>query len=313
MTASSRPQRLDTRVWDPLLEGLASFFWYKGDLHRFLVTELRDAPELLAGIDLSRNSEMSKREAAGVLVERLQQHEARYQPVVIQLLVRLAGFDDRFARLHEQAPDRVERARATLRELQALTAAYSKEAKELEQRRAELAAESARAESARSHASELAALHARFMTMFSDSNPQARGREFERLLNEAFALWDLMPRAAYNNDHEQVDGAFTYDTDEYLLEARWWKDPLQPKELNDFKVKVDKKAKNTLGLCVAVNGFTDGAIAEHSHSTPLILMDGLDLIAILEQRIQLPRLLTAKKRHAAETGQPFLRVADMDL
>lgn len=93
-----------------------------------------------------------------------------------------------------------------------------------------------------------------------------------------------------------------------MLEARWWAKPLGPKELNDFKGKVDGKARNTLGLMVAVNGFTEGAILKHSQSqTPLVLMDGQDLMPVLEGRVGLDEVLHRKRRHAAETGSPMYR------
>ena len=124
-----------------------------------------------------------------------------------------------------------------------------------------------------------------------------------------FELWDLNPRAAYSIEHEQVDGAFTFRTDDYILEARWRADPLQPKDLNDFRAKVDGKARNTLGLCMSISGFTEGATAQHSRSqTPLVLMDGTDLMPILEGRIELTEVLERKRRHAAETGNPMYRV-----
>ena len=145
----------------------------------------------------------------------------------------------------------------------------------------------------------------------STDSPQERGYAFERFLNALFELWDLNPRAAYSIEHEQIDGAFTFRTDDYLLEARWWAESLQPKDLNNFRMKVDGKARNTLGLFVSISGFTDGAIAKHSHGqTPLILMDGTDLVPILEGRIALVEVLERKRRHAAETGNPMYRTYD---
>lgn len=102
---------------------------------------------------------------------------------------------------------------------------------------------------------------------------------------------------------------FTFRTDDQLLEARWWKENIQPKELNDFKAKVDGEARNTLGLRIAVSGFTPGAIEEHSSAqSPLILIDGVDLMPVLEGRISLDEVLERKRRHAAETGNVLFRV-----
>ncbi len=46
-----------------------------------------------------------------------------------------------------------------------------------------------------------------------------------------------------------------------------------------------EKAENTLGLFVAIEGFQDAAVSKHSgRGSPLLLMDGGDLLAVLEQR-----------------------------
>ena len=39
----------------------------------------------------------------------------------------------------------------------------------------------------------------------------------------------------------------------------------------------------------------------------IILMDGTDLMAVFEERIDLVTLLLRKKRHAAQTGNIYLR------
>jgi hypothetical protein len=52
-----------------------------------------------------------------------------------------------------------------------------------------------------------------------------------------------------------------------------------------------------------------GAIEAHSMvGSPIILMDGSDLMAVLEGRIDLLELLLRKRRHAAETGNAFLPI-----
>jgi len=40
----------------------------------------------------------------------------------------------------------------------------------------------------------------------------------------------------------------------------------------------------------------------------MILMDGSDLMAVLEGRIDLVQLLLRKRRQAAQTGQIYLRI-----
>lgn len=84
--------------------------------------------------------------------------------------------------------------------------------------------------------------------------------------------------------------------------------PLEPEDFGYFKVKVDAKARNTLGLCISIGGFTEGAIKQHTGSqTPLVLMDSADLMPVLEGLIALTEVLHRKRRHAVETGNPMYR------
>jgi hypothetical protein len=84
---------------------------------------------------------------------------------------------------------------------------------------------------------------------------------------------------------------------------------VEPKELDAFSGKITRKLENTLGLFLAINGFAEAGIDAHSTVRPvMILMDGSDLMAVLEGRVDLLELLLRKRRHAAETGRIFLPI-----
>lgn len=167
----------------------------------------------------------------------------------------------------------------------------------------------AEASARRQHDSRLNQLHDQFLRMAQSSDqPQKRGFAFERFLNELFELWDLYPRASYKTKYEQIDGAFTFRTNDYLLEAKWHTEPLRLEHHDKFKAKIDRKARNTLGLCISISGFRERAVETHSYNqTPLILMDGINLMPILVGHIELTEVLDRKRRHAAETGKPMYR------
>lgn len=306
---STASKRLSPAAWDALLEALAVFYWFRSDFEMFVRSELAATPELLAPLSFSE----SKRIVATDLVKAMRKQEARYQDLAIDLLMRLSQFDRSFPKLTrlEDGALKVAAAQAALDEVQKVVAVHSKQAEAREQVRAEATRDTEARDLRRTHDELLNALKERFTEMWSMTDHQTRGRQFEGLLNELFALVDLRPRASYSLESEQIDGAFTFQTDDYLLEARWWDRPLQPKELNDFTMKIQAKAKNVLGLMVAVGGFTPGAIEKHSHGTPLVLMDGTDLFAVLDGRISFAEMLERKRRHAAETGSPMLSVSEM--
>ncbi|MCY3648521.1 MAG: restriction endonuclease [Acidimicrobiaceae bacterium] len=290
-----------------MADALSTFHWYKREFQTLVRVYFAEAPDVLGVV----NFDATKRVATGELIRALRLKERTYQHLVVDALVELSEFDPDFPHLArlDDGPARVSEARAAhnavravVKEYSELVAARESVRREAERRRAQ---ESAR----RLHDEQLDKLKREFLKMHQSSDePQARGRAFERFLNALFSLWDLYPRASYSIEHEQIDGAFTFRTDDYILEARWQVEPLQPKDLNDFRVKVDGKARNTLGLYVSISGFTDGAIKKHSHGqTPLILMDGTDLMPILEGHIEFDEVLARKRRHAAETGNPMYR------
>lgn len=298
-------RKLSEPAWQALADALRTYHWYKSEFETMVRGIFADAPDALAVVNFSD----TKRNATGALIRAFRRNESRYQEVVIDALVALSQVDATFPRLArlDEGPKLVADAKAAFDAVRTVIGQHSELVASREAVRRETEEARERESARRLHEDRLSQLKRQFLEMHSSSDePQKRGTAFEGFLNALFELWDLYPKAAYSIEHEQIDGAFTFRTDDYLLEARWWTDPLQPKELNDFRMKVDGKARNTLGLCVSVSGFTLGAIEKHSQGqTPLVLMDGSDLMPILEGHIELTEVLERKRRHAAETGNPM--------
>ncbi len=111
---------------------------------------------------------------------------------------------------------------------------------------------------------------------------------------------------------EQIDGAFTFENIDYLFEGKWQQEPANIQDLDAFSGKLVRKLENTLGLFLSINGFSEDAVKDHSTGRRLmILMDGSDLMAVLEGRIDLIQLLLRKRRYAAQTGNIYLRIHEI--
>jgi len=152
-------------------------------------------------------------------------------------------------------------------------------------------------------------LNQKFLEIATSSDAQKRGYGLEKLLNELFTLFDLDPKASFKITGEQIDGAFTFKDDDYLLEAKWQKELITAGDLYKFAGVINGKRKNTLGLFVSMDGFSNECLQTTSSDLRcLILMDGMDLNAILTDRITLDDLLYRKRRHASETGNIYLNV-----
>ena len=143
--------------------------------------------------------------------------------------------------------------------------------------------------------------------------PQPRGYEFEKFLKRLFDAYKLAPHAPFRLDGEQIDGSFMLGNDTYLLEAKWTNAPINAATLRSFNAKVEDKAKWSRGLFVSYSGFSSKGLTAFGRGKSIICMDGSDLHEVLSHRLDFLNVVTLKARRAAETGEPFVTVRELNL
>ncbi|MET8044861.1 restriction endonuclease [Micromonospora sp. NPDC005215] len=305
----SAAKRINPNAYNALADALAVVVWNKPAFGRLVRGLVRGAPELLADLDFDNDT---KRETAGRLVDALMANETRYQELTISIMLNLAQMES-FPNLEIQR-DRDEKlaaAKAAVAHLRTWTKVHRSKIDEWERRAAEREAAARQGERVRTFSKSLETLKNEFVSMASATDPHKRGIQFEVFLNHLFNLFDLEPRASYSLEREQIDGAFSFDTDDYILEAKWWKGPIGRDQLDIFASKIRRKGKNALGLYISVNEFTSDAKQEFASATPFITMTGEDLYCILDERLRLDDVLRRKKRHMNETGNCYLPPREM--
>lgn len=291
-----------------LKEALAKVYWYKSDLRSFLTHCLSD-PALLSRINWNEY----KRNIVATLIDHLAKNEEIYQKDLLRLMTETCEVTD-FSHLSklEDGKRKAAEAEQAVEALREHVKGYrdlQEEEKAAEERRKRAHEKMMRVNAVQD---ELNRLQQEFFTLVSAEAPQQRGFSLEKVLEGLFALFELDPKASFRNTGEQIDGAFSFDGIDYLLEAKWQQDPVPPKELDSLAGKLSRKLDNTLGLFLSVNGFSEDAVKVHSSGRRLIiLMDGSDLMAVLEGRIDLVQLLHRKRRKAAETGNIYLRIHEI--
>lgn len=291
-----------------LKEALCSVYWYKSELRGFLQLCLSNP-----GILNNFNWENYKRQIASDVVDFLYANPEKHLGDLTKICYELCKLTD-FSHLKrlDDGAQKAEKARSAINQLKQLVEPHQDIKKEQDdiKRRQELAAKKLRENSAVRQ--KLEAIKARYMALVSSDNAQSRGFELERVMYELFELFDLDPKASFKNLGEQIDGAFSLDGTEYLFEAKWQKEPVNKADLVVFSDKVKTKLENTLGIFLSINGFSaDGVAAHQAGGASIILIDGGDLMAVLEERIDFVSLLLRKKRHAAQTGQIYLSYYQM--
>lgn len=290
-----------------LKEALTNIYWYKNDLKSFVFGVLGDSP-LLVNI----NWEDYKRSIVHKIIDQMTINQSRYRQELINLMVTVASMDD-FSHL-ERLDDgklKAQTAKQSVASLRHHTQSLSfinNEQKIAEERRQ---AYSLKLQQTSVIKNKLAGLYEEYVQLTMATDKQARGYKLEKMLKELFDLFDLDPKASFRIVGEQIDGAFAFENSHFLFEAKWHEQLVSADALDSFAGKVKRKF-DAKGLFLSINGFSqDGVSAHSSGEKVLLLIDGSDLMAVLDGRIDLKELLSRKRKQAAQTGQIYYTYREM--
>lgn len=292
-----------------LKEALCAIYWYKSDLRSFM-QQCLSSPSMVGQL----NWDNYKRQIVADLVDMLVAGGDEHIADLTRLCHEVCSIAS-FRHLEQldggvQKADRAKNAVAHLNELVESHKQATQEQDDFAERQRK-AAEKLRANTAVRQ--RLVDIRDRYAQLVTSSKPQRRGFALEKVIYDLFELFDLDPKASFRMVGEQIDGAFALDGTEYLFEAKWQQDPVSANAMDVFAAKVRRKLENTLGLLLSINGFSqDGVTAHTAGGAVILLMDGSDLMAVLEARIDFVSLLLRMKRHASQTGKIYLRFHDMN-
>lgn len=301
-------KKISATAINSLKKALATVYWYKSDLRSFLDHTISNK-QILSYLDWNDY----KRNICSRLVDLLVKNEEKTQNDLLKLVYEISNMND-FSHLRQldDGEEKVKSAKEAVVALRKVSKGHLeqiKEQEEIENRRKKVFEEQLSKTAVREKLEEI---KNDFYALVSSSDPQKRGYQLEKLLKDLFNLFDLDSKASFKIVGEQIDGMFTFENNDFLLEAKWHKDPIDISSLDSFSGKLSRRLENTLGLFISVNGFSPDAIQAHSTGRRLmILMDGSDLMAVLEGRIDLIQLLARKRRYAAQTGNIYLGIHEI--
>lgn len=301
-------KRLSSAAVVALREALCSIYWYKADLRSFLQGCLSN-PAVLGTLNWGNY----KRQIVADLVENLCRNQDTYLGDLTRLCHEVCSMTS-FKHLTQLdgGEQKAERAREAVEQLRQLVRPHDDAKAETDAivERQRQVAEKLQANQAVRE--KLQDVNARYMALVTSTDKQGRGFDLEKVMYDLFELFDLDPKASFRNTGEQIDGAFSLEGTDYLFEAKWQKGLVGAEPLDAFSKKVERKLDNTLGVFLSINGFSaDGVSAHSSGRANIILMDGADLMAVFEERIDFVSLLLRKKRHASQTGNIYLRIHEI--
>ena len=301
-------KKISAAAINSLKDALATIYWYKSDLRSFLLATISDNT-LLSRI----NWNDYKINICGNLINYMQLNEDTYQKDILKLISEITKIND-YSHLEklDGGKEKSEKAQKAVNALREIAKTFIDKQKAMEEAEAKRRQNYLLILKQQEIKSRLEEIKNEYFTLISSDDPHGRGFKLEKILKSLFEIFDLDPKASFKIVGEQIDGAFSFDKTDYLFEAKWTKELVSIEDLDAFSGKLSRKLENTLGLFLSINGFSVDAIKAHTTGRKLmILMDGSDLMAILEGRIDLIELLYRKKRYASQTGNIYLRIHEI--
>ncbi|MDM5233842.1 restriction endonuclease [Lysinibacillus pakistanensis] len=287
-----------------LKEALCNIYWYKNDLKSFLMNCISNK-----SIFLKVNWTDAKRKIASDVVDSLLEDREKNLGDIRRLFNEVSKMNT-FNHLEhlEDGASKVLKARNAVLALKEEISKNDASIKKIRQESEKKRMEYEKLVKSNAFLVKLDEIKTNYYQLTSRTDAQQRGFELEKIMYDLFDLFDLDPKASFRNVGEQLDGAFTLEGTDYLFEAKWKKKSIDASDLDAFVGKINRKLDNTLGLFLSINGFSSDAIAIHSRGrSSLILMDGYDLVSVLENQVDLKNLIIRKRRHASQTGNIFYR------
>lgn len=152
-------------------------------------------------------------------------------------------------------------------------------------------------------------------SLFLETNASKRGIALEGVLNRLFKSHGILVREAFTRVGaagegviEQIDGIVEFDGHIYLVEMKWWSQPLGVPEVSQHLVRVFNRDA-ARGILISKSGYTSPAITtcrESLAKSVFVLANLEEIVFLLEREGSLVDLLKAKVQAAIADKNPLV-------
>ncbi len=281
-------------------DGIANLYWYKGDLQKAWLRA--GVPGVVTkSISQERDSDgnsLSKRRQMDRLYEELRGKDFHERLEISRNFVRVLVEHKNFV---PQDPrhriDIAERSALKLRELI--------RSQEAEREAKDHARRQSTATTKKTYQQELDIIREAFEKAHTLPGQQ-KGYALEKIFGELMRISGIPVQEPFRIVGEQLDGAIKHDGHYYLVELKWFAEPLEPKHVGSFYFKVDGKL-GARGIVIAMNGYTSGVVESVAKGKDLkvLLLDGMHLSNVIYGRYTFTELLDHAVKYASLQGQLY--------
>lgn len=150
--------------------------------------------------------------------------------------------------------------------------------------------------------------------LFREKNCHKRGKALESVLNDLFGLGDILVSEAFTLKGmagegiiEQLDGVIEIDGEIYLVEMKWWNEPLGVGDVSQHLVRVFNRG-HARGIFISASDYTEPAITtcrESLKQAVVVLCKLEEFIKLLEREGDMKEFLKSKINAAIVDKNPF--------
>ena len=157
-----------------------------------------------------------------------------------------------------------------------------------------------------------------FYSLFSDTNPQKRGKDLERVMNAYFSEYQILIKENFTRSGEagegiieQIDGIIELDGQIYLVEMKWKKDSIGSDDIYAHLGRIYHRAC-AHGIYISASEYTPSALVAAREAlvknTLLVMCNLKDFVSIIESEYDLRQYLKDKIQAAIIDKDPYRNV-----
>lgn len=272
---------------------------------------------LMRRVNLDKDS-VSKYEIVEIILTKLNEKGEATLRERREVLRRVVEYED-FSSCYPNDALAAEGLVAKVRTLVNVKDSFTKMQQEEERHRLDRAREKRRdAEISQQKQADLENAKKQFYALFAEQDPVRRGKLLEPALNDLFRISDILvsesfTRVGGNGEGiiEQIDGVVQLDGEFYLVEMKWWAEPLGPGEVSQHMVRVHSRGQSR-GMFISASGYTGAAIdmcRQNLQTSVFVMFELKEIVMLLEGRNDLKWLLREKIKAAIVHKNPFYQPA----
>lgn len=154
-------------------------------------------------------------------------------------------------------------------------------------------------------------------SLFSEVNPQRRGKLLESVLGNYFKTYQILVKEDFKRNGEsgegiieQIDGIIEIDGQVYFVEMKWKKDAVGSDDIYQHLGRIYHRA-NAHGIFISASGYTPSGITAGKEAliknALLVMFDLEEFVKIIESESDFPNYLRSKIQSAIIEKNPYKR------